>query len=297
MSVDFSGVYHILITPFGADEEFDGPSMRRVVRFALDQGVNGLIALSVMGEAPKLTDDERSDVLAAVLEEAAGAVPVVAYCSADSTRAAIARARRAEELGVDALLLAPPRAVRAHQLLHDHYLAVADAVGIPLVVQDEPVVAGVDLPVDLLARMLEHENITAVKVEETPTPTKIARLNAASPGVQSVGGLAALYYLEELEAGAVGMMAAFGYPQVLVEIYAAFAAGDHDRAKQTFYRYLPWIRFEAQLPAAPLAALRKRLLHRNGLIASEAARRPCPPLDTQTLQILEGLMSDTPIGM
>jgi 4-hydroxy-tetrahydrodipicolinate synthase len=95
-------------------------------------------------------------------------------------------------------------------------------------------------------------------------------------------------FLEELRHGAVGTMTGFAFPEILVRIYRAHAAGDADAAAAIFYRYCPLIRFENQ-PRINLA-LRKHIYHRRGVIASPRARAPFAAVDPGTLADLDDLL-------
>ena len=290
MGDEFSGVCHIMVTPFTRDEEIDQASLRSVVRFAIGAGVAGLVPLGIMGETHKLADAERERVLEVVTDEAAGQVPVIAGCSAESTRVAIDRVRAASQAGAAAAMVAPPRNLRAPALLRQHFYDIADASSIPLVVQDEPVTTGVELSADLLADILTHPRISHVKVEESPSPMKVSRILAASPHARCFGGLGGLYFLEELQRGAVGVMTGFGAPEILVRIYLLYEGGNADEARLVFYRYLPLIRFEAQLGVGGVA-IRKQLFAQRGVIATPTVRRPAGPLDEITLKELTDLLT------
>jgi 4-hydroxy-tetrahydrodipicolinate synthase len=287
---DLAGVCHIMVTPFTADEDLDEASLRRVVDFAIGAGVGGLVALGIMGEAHKLSDSERRRVLDVVVDQAAGRVPVVAGCSAEATRVAVERAREAERAGAAAAMVAPPRNLKAPTLLRRHFHDVADAAGLPVVVQDEPVTTGVELPAELLAEILAHPRVRYVKVEESPSPMKVTRILNAAPDAKCFGGLGGLYLFEELQRGAVGVMTGFGAPEVLVRIHELHRRGDVEGARSVFYRYLPLIRFEAQLGVGGVA-IRKHVLAQRGVIATPVVRRPAGGVDDRTLKELMELLT------
>ncbi len=95
-------------------------------------------------------------------------------------------------------------------------------------------------------------------------------------------------FLEELRHGAHGTMTGFGYPEILVDIYTRYTAGDIDGATGVFYKYLPLIRFENQ-PRINLA-IRKHIYHRRGAIATPRARAPFAPVDAETLADLDDIL-------
>ena len=98
-----------------------------------------------------------------------------------------------------------------------------------------------------------------------------------------------MMFLEELRHGAIGTMTGFAFPEILVEIFTKFTAGDRDGATDVFYKYLPIIRFENQ-PRINLA-LRKHIYHLRGVIASSRVRSPFTPVDADTLADLDDILA------
>lgn len=284
------GVYNITPTPFQGDGSLDIPSLATLTEFTIAKGVDGLTILGVMGEADKLTDAERDVVIAQTIEAARGRVPICVGTTHAGTDGCVAHSRRAQELGARAVMVAPPRLARATDaVLRRHYLQVASAIDIPVVVQDHPTSSGVVMTVDLLARLGgEAERCRFVKLEDEPSPPKIAELLAANPDLRVFGGLGGMMFLEELRRGAIGTMTGFGFPEILVEIHRAFRRGDHAKAMAVFDRYCPLIRFENQ-PRINLA-IRKHIYAQRGAMASSRARFPAPELDAGTLADLRDLL-------
>ncbi len=246
---DLQGVLPITLTPFTDDGDVDEASIDSLVEDYLGAGAHGLTILGIRGEAAKLLDDERERVLRRYVGATAGRVPVVAGVSARATRMSLDYARRAEDAGAAAVMLAPPDNTKNLDLVFEHFRRVADAVSVPVVVQDEPVNTGVTMPAPFLVRLLDEiEGCRYLKLEETPTLPKITavRSKVSSP-VGIFGGLGGVYLYEELLRGADGIMTGFGFPQVLVRTYELFVAGDRTGAQEHFFRHLPLIRYEAQL--------------------------------------------------
>ena len=287
-----SGVLPITLTPFTDDGDVDEGSIDSLVEDYLGAGAHGLTILGIMGEAAKLLDEERERVLRRYLQATAGRVPVVAGVSARATRMALDYARRAEDAGVAAVMLAPPENTRNLDLVFEHFRLVAEAVAVPVVVQDEPVNTGVVMPAPFLVRLLDEiEGCRYLKLEETPTLPKITAVKQrVKEPVGVFGGLGGLYLYEELLRGADGIMTGFGFPQVLVGTYERFVAGDRAGAQEFFFRYLPLIRYEAQLGVGGVT-IRKQVFARRGAIASPHARFPAPPVDELTLAELDDLIA------
>ena len=287
-----TGVLPITLTPFTDDGDVDEGSIDSLVEDYLGAGAHGLTILGIMGEAARLLDDERERVLRRYLQATAGRVPVVAGVSARATRMALDYARRAEDAGAAAVMLAPPDNAKNLDLVFEHFRLVAEAVSVPVVVQDEPVNTGVVMPAPFLVRLLDEiEGCRYLKLEETPTLPKITAVRQKAKGPVGIfGGLGGLYLYEELQRGADGIMTGFGFPQVLVGTYERFVAGDRAGAQEFFFRYLPLIRYEAQLGVGGVT-IRKQVFARRGAIASPHARFPAPPVDELTLAELDDLIA------
>lgn len=289
---DLQGVLPITLTPFTDDGDVDEASIATLVEDYLGAGAHGLTILGIMGEAAKLLDDERERVLRRYVEATAGRVPVVAGVSARATRMALDYARRAEDAGAAAVMLAPPDNTKNLDLVFEHFRRVAESVSVPVVVQDEPVNTGVTMPAPFLVRLLDEiEGCRYLKLEETPTLPKITAVRATvSAPVGIFGGLGGVYLYEELLRGADGIMTGFGFPQVLVRTYELFTAGDRKEAQEYFFRHLPLIRYEAQLGVGGVT-IRKAVFARRGSISSPHARFPAPPVDELTLSELDDLIA------
>jgi 4-hydroxy-tetrahydrodipicolinate synthase len=285
-----AGVWNIVPTPFTPSAELDLAGVARLTEFVIGTGVAGLTILGVMGEAPKLSDAERTAVIEAAIAAAAGRRPVCVGVSHAATDRAVGFAREAQARGAHSVMLAPPQLAKpSDTAIRRHYLTVAAAVDLPIVVQDHPPSSGVQMSVELIAALgAEAPTCRTLKLEDEPSPPKVAAVRAAEPRIAILGGLGGIMLLEELHAGAAGTMTGFGFPEVLIDIVARFLAGDEDGARDAFYRHLPLIRFENQ-PGINLP-LRKHLYRRRGAMACERARSPVAPLDTGTKLELDRIL-------
>jgi 4-hydroxy-tetrahydrodipicolinate synthase len=289
----FEGVYSIIPTAFTDSGDLDGASQRRVVDLFIEKGANGLTALGVTGEVARLEEAERAKVLEVVVKQAAGRVPVVAGTSADGTRTCIAYTRQAKDLGASAVMVSPPRMPKlSSAAVVAHYKALADAVDLPIIVQDYPPIAGFAMEPALLARIAkEIPSARTIKLEDPPTPFKTARIleAAGDTKVQIFGGLGGVFLLEELISGATGAMTGFAFPEILARIMKHWNAGAHDAAADVFYRAVPLMRFEFQEGIG--MAIRKEVLRRRGALASAATRAPAGALDGPTKQALDRVLT------
>ena len=277
---DFSylrGIFNITPTPFHADGEVDEASLARLTDFTIETGVNGMTIFGVLGETSKVSNVERAQIIAAVLEAAGDRIPICVGASHAATGCCVAYSKQAQAMGAKALMVALPKLGRAgDEALRRHYLAVAEAVDIPVVVQDHPPSSGVLMSVDFIAAIAEEApQCRFLKLEDEPSPQKVSQVLKANPNVQVSGGLGGMMFLEELRHGAIGTMTGFAFPEILVDIYQKFSRGDVDGATAAFYRACPLIRFESQ--ARINLALRKHIYHLRGAIASPYVRsRPLP---------------------
>ena len=292
--MSLTGVCTITLTPFTEGGDVDLESIDSLAGLYLDSGVYGLTILGIMGEAHKLSDAERSMVVGRYIEAARDRVPVVVGCSAVATKVTVERAREAETAGAAAIMVAPPNNVKNLDLVFEHYRRVAEAVSVPVVVQDEPVNTGVVMPAPFIARVInEIEGCRYVKLEEAPTTIKITNLieKIEDPDKRAgiFGGLGGMYFYEELSRGAVGIMTGFAYQEILVCTYELFSEGREHEAREYFFRYLPLVRFEAQLGVGGVG-IRKEVFKMRGAISSSHVRFPAPALDEQTLRELEELV-------
>jgi 4-hydroxy-tetrahydrodipicolinate synthase len=290
-SMPLRGVYTIALTPFTDKGDLDDKSIGSLSEFYVDAGVHGITILGIMGEAHKLSDAERRAITERYVAAVGGRVPVVVGCSAVATKVVAERVQEAEKAGATAVMVAPPNNQRSLDLVFEHYRRVAEVVSVPVVVQDEPVNTGVVMPAPFIARLVnEIGGCRYVKLEEAPTTIKISSLlKGIETAVGVFGGLGGMYFYEELVRGASGIMTGFAYPHVLVETYRLFVNGERREAQDYFFRYLPLIRFEAQLGVGGVG-IRKEILKLRGAITSSHVRFPAPSLDEETLQELEDLV-------
>jgi 4-hydroxy-tetrahydrodipicolinate synthase len=290
------GVFVIAATPFTADGALDLASVDRLVDFYLGHQVHGLTLLGLMGEAQKLTADESLRVVRRVLARVGGRVPVVVGVSNPGLAPLAALAAAAMDAGAAGVMVAPAAGLRGDEALFSYMASVFRVLdpATPVVYQDYPQSTGVHLPVPLFHRMVEaFPRLVVLKHEDAPGLAKLTQIReeARRDGRRRVSvlvGNGALYYPQELARGADGAMTGFAYPEMLVEVYERFAAGDVDAAEDVFDAYLPLLRMEHQ-PGIGLA-VRKALLHRRGAIASPALRAPGPSLTSQDQREIERLI-------
>lgn len=290
--VIYKGVFPIVPTPFTASGELDMESQRRVIDCMVDQGNDGICLLANYSEQFALSDLERDTLLDVCMEHNAGRLPVIVTCSHYSTRIAVERARRAHAAGASMLMLMPPyhgALLKADEAgVFEHFEAIAEAVSIPIMVQDAPL-SGVQLPVSLLARLArEIPQVAYLKIETPGTADKLRAL-IASAGDAIDGpfdGEESITLMADLDAGATGTMCSAMLPDLIKPVVDEFLAGRRGAAEAQYNRILPLINFENR--QCSLRAC-KAVMHEGGVITSDAVRHPFAPLPQATREALFNL--------
>jgi 4-hydroxy-tetrahydrodipicolinate synthase len=251
--------------------------------------------LGVTGEVSRLAERERTVIVETVMRKVAGRVAVIVGASADGLRAAVDLSRDARAHGASAVMISPPRLPRLNsEAVVAHYKSLAEAVDLPIVVQDYPPISGFAMEPALLARIAkEVPTARTIKLEDPPTPFKTAKILAAcgDTPVAILGGLGGVFLIEELMAGAAGVMTGFAYPEVLVRVVSLYRAGKIDEAADVFYRFVPLMRFEFQEGIG--MAIRKEVYKRRGALAQATTRAPGPTLDPGTREALDRVLAWT----
>ena len=272
--LEFTGVFPILPTPFDDAGKLDLASFDHLVHFMADLGTGGVTVLGVLGESNRLLDSEREQLIRIAVKAAAGRTRVIVGTSHAGTQATIGLCQMAQELGADAVMVAPSaEPVPNDSRVFDYFQRVAHAVGIPLVAQDHPASTQVHMSLPLILRLVnEIPQIACIKEEAPPTPARIAALieGMKSRRVPILTGLGALYGFFDLENGSSGFNTGFAFPEVLMSIAGAARAGNLEGAYRLYARFLPLIVFEQQ----PGVAVRKELFRMRGLIRSNHVRHP-----------------------
>ncbi len=291
------GLYLITVTPFTDAGALDLPSTDRMVDFCLEAGVTGLTVLGIMGEATKLTAEESRTYVKQVLARVAGRVPVVVGASAAGFAPMKELTQSVMDLGASGVMVAPPPTVKTDDQIVSYFDMVSETLGpgVPWVLQDHPVSTGVQMSASVVLRIIKNSpTCVMLKHEDCPGLAKMSAYRAASDKGDAkrisilTGNGGGLFLPEELSRGADGAMTGFAYPEMMVDVVRAHAAGDVERAHDLFDAYLPLSRYEQQ--AGIGLAVRKHLLAQRGVIASAAIRKPGPKLSAADLGDLDRLV-------
>jgi 2-keto-3-deoxy-L-arabinonate dehydratase len=290
-----TGVFPIAPTPFKASGDLDVDGMRRVLDCMIDQGVDGICILANYSEQFLLTDAERGTLLDVCLAHVAGRVPVIVTCSHFSTRVAGERGRAAADAGAAMLMLMPPyhgAGLRADEAgILAHYAHVAEASGLPIMVQDAPL-SGVSLSVPFLVRLAAE--VPAVRFFKIEVPGSAGKLRAliAEGGDTVAGpfdGEESITLMADLDAGATGTMPSALLPDLIKPVVTLHRAGRRAEAAAAYARILPLINFENRQCGLRAA---KTVMMEGGVIRSDAVRHPLEALHPATRAGLLELAAD-----
>lgn len=288
MTIDprlMTGVFPIAPTPFAANGDLDPESMRRVLECMVDQNVDGICILANYSEQFLLSDEERDTLLKLSLEHVRGRVPVIVATSHFSTRLAIERAKKAAAVGASMLMMMPPyhgASLKADDKgILEHFARVAEAAGLPIMVQDAPL-SGVTLSVPFLARLArEVPLVSHFKIEVPGTAAKLrALIEAGGAAIQGpFDGEEAITLLDDLDAGARGTMPSALLSDLIKPVVTHHLAGRRNDAASAYARILPLINFENR--QCGLRAT-KAVMMAGGVIKSDTVRHPLEPLHPAT---------------
>jgi 4-hydroxy-tetrahydrodipicolinate synthase len=159
----FKGSNVALVTPF-KNNKLDVDNYIELIHFHIKNGTNGLVPAGTTGESPTLSHEEHEKVIELCINETKGKIPVIAGTGSNSTEEAISLTKHAEEAGADAALLVTPYYNKPTQEgLYQHYKAINDSCGIPLIIYNIPSRSVIDITIDTMARLFELKNIVGVK--------------------------------------------------------------------------------------------------------------------------------------
>jgi len=290
-----AGVLPPIPTPFDADGDVDEDALARNLAFLSRFLLSGYVVLGSNGESVHLTESEKLRLIESVRGIAPDDRAVVAGTGLFSTRATIALTQSAAKAGADAALVLPPfyyRGQMTSDALRDHFVAIADASAIPVLIYNMPANTSIDLSADLLCELSLHENIAGLK-DSSGNMAKLAELRSrVNPGFALLAGSAG-FFLPALSAGAVGGVLALANiaPDACLEINSLAKNGDWDAARRVQNRLARANRAVTRQWGVPaLKAAMDLLGLRGGL-----PRSPLMPLSTEYRQELASILAEAGI--
>jgi 4-hydroxy-tetrahydrodipicolinate synthase len=238
--LSLKGSITALVTPFengGIDEE----AFRAHVDWQIKSGTTGLVPVGTTGESPTLSHEEHRRVVELCVEEAKGRVPVIAGAGSNNTMEAVELARHAEKTGADAVLVVTPYYNKPTQEgLYQHFKAVNDAIGIPIIIYNIPPRSVVDMSVETMKRLYELQNIAGVKDSTANLARVSLQRQAMGPEFIQLSG-EDMMALASLAAGGHGCVSVVANvaPGPCAAMHEARARGDYAEALRVQDRLTP----------------------------------------------------------
>jgi 4-hydroxy-tetrahydrodipicolinate synthase len=227
----FRGSFTALVTPF-KNGSLDEKAFRDIVEWQISEGTNGLVPVGTTGESPTLSHDEHKKVVEWCIDQVDGRVPVIAGSGSNSTAEAIELSRHAEGAGAEAVLIVTPYYNKPTQEgLYQHYKAINDAIGIPIIIYNIPGRSIVDMSVETMVRLFELKNIAGVK-DATANMTRVSQQRAAmGPDFNQLSGedITALGFMAHGGHGCISVTSNVA-PRLCSEFQAACLKGDFKAA-------------------------------------------------------------------
>ncbi len=258
-------------------------------------GAEGVTILGIMGEAPKLEAAESLEMIRRTVAVLGGR-PIIVGVSAPGFAAMRALAREAIGAGAAAVMIAPPNTLRTDDQIVGYYAEAVQAIGsdVPFVIQDYPLITNVVMTPGVIRRIItDNPSCVMLKAEDWPGLEKISTLRKwqAEGSLRPVSIMTAnggIFLDFEMDRGADGSNTGYAFPEMLVDVVRLAKAGNRDAAHDMFDAHLPLLRYEQQ-PGVGLA-VRKYVMMRRGLLASDAQRRPGSALSAVAREEVEYLL-------
>jgi 4-hydroxy-tetrahydrodipicolinate synthase len=283
----FRGSFTALVTPF-KNGSVDEKAFRGLVDWQIAEGTSGLVPVGTTGESPTLSHDEHRQVVEWCVEEARGRVPVVAGAGSNSTKEAVDLARHAEKSGADAVLVVTPYYNKPTQEgLYQHYKAINDAIGIPIIIYNIPPRSVIDMSVDTMKRLFELPNIAGVK-DATANMTRVTQQRAAmGEDFNQMSGedITALGFMAHGGHGCISVTSNVA-PRLCAEFQVACRKGDYSAALKIQDKLAPLhINLFLETSPAPI----KYALSLIGKCA-DTVRLPMVPISEKTRAVVRDAM-------
>ncbi|MFN0124983.1 MAG: dihydrodipicolinate synthase family protein [Blastocatellia bacterium] len=293
MSRNHEGIYPIALTTFDEHYEIDERSQLALINYLIDCGVHGMAIFGNASEGYALSESEKTRLMPLIINEVRGRVPVFVSTGHTGTHVAVQLSQAAAAAGADGLMILPPYFLKpTAEDLFGYYKAISEAVSIPIMIQDAPLLTGVNIGAAQMARMArECANVTLTKVEAPPTALKVTEVRQAVGDSMTIfGGLNGHFFLEELQRGARGTMPGSDMMPMFTRVWQLYEAGNVKEARALFNRHLPLIRFELQ-PGLGVSAM-KHNLKTLGVIRHTTVRPPTRALDGLAVEELRQIVMD-----
>jgi 4-hydroxy-tetrahydrodipicolinate synthase len=238
--IAFTGSMPALVTPFKSGK-VDEQALRALVEWQIENGSTGLVPVGTTGESPTLSHDEHKRVVEIVIDQNKRRVPVIAGAGSNNTIEAIDLAVHAEKAGADAVLVVTPYYNKPTQEgMYQHFKAVNDAIGIPIIIYNIPPRSVVDMSVETMTRLYELKNIAGVKDATANLARVSQQRHAMGPDFIQLSGedMTALSYMAAGGHGCISVVANVA-PRLCADLMEAVQKGDYAGALKVQDRLVP----------------------------------------------------------
>ncbi|MGI8980988.1 MAG: dihydrodipicolinate synthase family protein [Pirellulaceae bacterium] len=271
------GVLPIAHTPFTADDAVDYPSLKRQIDWAYSVGASGF-ATGMVSEILRLTADERLELTDRLVQICDGRGAVIMSVGAESQAQAVLYARRAEAAGCDGVMAIVPisTALPSEQVLA-YYRAIADAIAIPVIVQDASSYVGKAISLDVYIQLLNQYGPEKIlfKPEAAPIGPNLSALRDASGGKARVlEGSGGILLVDSYRRGIVGTMPGMEFLEGIVALWKALERGDDDTIYRLYFPICALVALQLQAGLDGFLAVEKYILHKKGLFTTDRRREP-----------------------
>ncbi len=293
MAKPLAGVLAIVHTPFTDYDQIDAAAFRKSVDWAFATGADGL-GTGMVSETFKLTRDERWYLVNMLVEFTAGRGPAFAAVGAESTKQSLEFATAADKCGCDAVMAVPPLTSRLSEVhLVDHFRAIADAISIPVIVQDASGYVGQSIPLGACVQLLERYGPEKIlfKPEAAPNGPTLSALRDATGGRARIfEGSGGIFLIDSFRRGIAGTMPGLDLLDGIVAVWNALQRGDEATAYRTYFPVCAIVALELQAGLDGFLAVEKYLMVKRGLFPSARRRRPYGwELDAETAAEIDRL--------
>jgi 4-hydroxy-tetrahydrodipicolinate synthase len=289
------GVLAIAHTPFTDNDEIDAPALKRAVDWSFAVGADG-VGTGMVSETLKLTSDERVSLTKMLVEFVSGRGPVFAAVGAESTKQSLGLAVAAERAGCDAVMAVPPLTAKLSEAhLVDHFRALAEVIGIPVIVQDASGYVGQSIPIAVCVKLLERYGPDKIlfKPEAAPNGPTLSALRDATGGRATMfEGSGGIFLIDSFRRGIAGTMPGMDLLDGVAAVWKALRRGDEATAYRVYFPICAIVALQLQAGLDGFLAIEKHLIVKRGLFPSARRRTPYGwELDAETAAEVDRLFA------
>ncbi|MDA7505439.1 dihydrodipicolinate synthase family protein [Verrucomicrobia bacterium] len=295
MTAKIEGILPILHTPFDQNDLIDRDSLQREIDWAFEQGIHGVCS-AMVSEILRLTSEERIKLNQLIVEITAGRGNVVASVGAESTKQAVYFAKAVVDAGCDAIMAIPPISTALPlDALQDYFNALANAVSVPLIVQDASSYVGASIPTEFYVRLLDEHGPQKIlfKPEGEPIGPNISDLRDASGGRAGMfDGSGGMLLIDAYRRGVIGTMPGIDLLDGISALWQALKQKNDATAYRVYFPICALVALQLQAGLDGFLAIEKYILVKRGLFTTDRRREPNSwNLDIETQNEVDRLMA------